>query len=249
LSTSSDSVGARPGLSNIVDIIVSPTAAFERLRAVPTWGWAFLAATLLGIIGSLVVSPAIGHAMETSLPAQLAANPAIAKMPPDQQQSMIAMQLKVAKVIAQIYFIFVPIGILISGLVQGLVMLIANAATHGDGTFKKFFALSVTVSVVGVGLSSLVLGVIVAVRGASSFESTTAIASSLPSLALLAPGAHGALAGFLGAMNVFSLWATSLLAFGMTRVARIPNGAAWGAAIVMLLCTAAFAAYGAAQNG
>jgi hypothetical protein len=249
LSTSPDTLGARPGLSNVVDIIVSPTAAFERLRAVPTWGWAFLIATVLGVIGTLVVSPAIGHAMETSLPAQLAANPQIAKMPPDQQQQMIAMQLKFARVIAQIYFIFVPIGILVAGLLQGVIMLIVNAATRGDGAFKKFFALSVTVSVVGVGVSSLVLGAIVAVRGASSFESTTAIAASLPSLALLAPGAHGALAGFLGAMNVFSLWATALLALGMTRVARIPAAAAWATAVAMTLCTAAFAAYGAAQNG
>ena len=249
MSTSSDSVGGRPGLSNVVDIIVSPTSAFDRLRVVPTWGWAFLIACVLGIIGTLVVSPAIGHAMETSLPAQLAANPAIAKMPPDQQATMIATQLKVARVIAQIYFIFVPIGILIAALLQGLVMLIVSTATRGDGTFKKMFALSVTVSVIGVGLSSLVLGAIVAVRGASSFESTTAVAASLPSLALLAPGAHGALAGFLGAMNVFALWATALLALGMARVARVPSGAAWGAAIAMLLCTAAFAAYGAAQNG
>jgi hypothetical protein len=250
LSTSSeDTVGARPGLSNIVDIIVSPTAAFDRLRAVPTWGWAFLVATLLGIAGTLVVSPAISHAMELTLPAQLAANPQIAKLPPDQQQSMIAMQLKFAKVIAQVYFIFVPIGILIVGLIQGVIMLIANAATRGDGTFKKLFALSITVSVVGVGLSSLVLGVIVAVRGASSFETTTAVASSLPSLALLVPGAHGALAGFLGALNVFNLWALALLALGMTRVARIPSAAAWVTASLMVLIGASFAAFGAAQNG
>ncbi len=249
MSTSPDTLGARPGLSNVVDIVVSPPTAFDRLRVVPTWGWAFLIATLLGVIGSLIVAPAIGHAMETSLPAQLAANAQIAKLPPDQQASMIAMQLKFAKIIGQVYFIFVPIGILVVGLVQGLIMLIANAAARGDGSFKKLFALSVTISVVGIGLNSIVLAVIVMVRGANSFETTTAITSSLPSLALLAPGAHGALAGFLGAMNVFNLWATGLLALGMARVARIPGGAAWGTAIVMLLVAASFAAFGAARNG
>ena len=73
--------------------------------------------------------------------------------------------------------------------------------------------------------------------------------SALPSLALLMPGATGALAGFLGALNVFVLWATALMALGMSRVGRIPRGAAWAAAIIMLLLTACFAAYGAKTNG
>ena len=80
MSTSPDTVGARPGLSNIVDIIVSPNAAFDRLRAVPTWGWAFLVATLLGIAGAIVIGPAVAHALDASMPAQLAANPQIAKL-------------------------------------------------------------------------------------------------------------------------------------------------------------------------
>ncbi len=249
MSTSAETAGGRSGLTNVIDIIVAPGSAFARLRQVPVWGWAFLVATLLAVAGTLVVGPAIAHAMDVTLPAQLAANPQIAKLPPDQQQSMIATQLKVAKTIAQFYWIFVPVGILLAGLVQALVMLVANAATHGDATFKKLFALSITVSVIGVGLSSVVLGIIVAVRGTNSFDSPTAVQGALPSLALLDPGARGALAGFLGAMNVFYLWATALLALGMTAVGRIPRAPAWATAIVMLVLTAAFAAYGASRNG
>jgi Yip1 domain len=247
LSTSASP--ARPGLSNVVDIVVSPDAAFARLREVPTWGWAFLAATVLGVIGSVLIGPAIAHAMDVSLPAQLAADPNLAKMPPEQQQRMIAMQLKISHVIAQLYFCFVPLILLVAALLQGVIMLIANAATKGDGSFRTFFALSMTVSVVGVGLSSLVLGVIVAIRGAGSFDAPSAVSASLPSLALLAPGARGVVGGFLGALNIFYLWATALLALGMTRVARIPAPAAWTTAIIMLLLTASLAAAGAARNG
>lgn len=249
MSTSAQPSARRSSLSNAVDIVVAPNAAFDRLREVPAWGWTFLVACVLGMAGSLVVGPAIAHAMDVSLPAQLAANPQIAAMPPDKQQSMIAVQLRISHVIAQLYFLFVPIGILIAALCQAVIMLIANAATKGTGTFKTFFALSITVSVIGVGISSLVLGLIVAVRGAGSYESTTAVQSSLPSLALLAPGGHGAIAGFLGAMNVFYLWSTALLALGMARIARIPRGAAWGTALLMLVLTGALAAFGAARNG
>jgi hypothetical protein len=249
LSTSEPPVERRSGLANVVDIIIAPNAAFERIRQVPVWGWAFLVAALLGIAGTILVGPAIQHAMETSLPAQLAANEAISKLPPDQQQKQIAAMMSFSKILAKFYWLFIPPAILIAGLVQGLIMLIANAATKGDGTFKKFYALSVTVSVVGTGIGSLVLGLIVMLRGAGSFETPSAVQSALPSLALVVPGAKGALAGFLGALNVFVLWATALLALGMNRIGRIPRGAAWATAIIMLLLTACFAAYGAKTNG
>jgi len=242
-------VAPRSGLANVVDIVIAPNAAFDRIRQVPVWGWAFLVAALLGVAGTLMIGPAMQHAMETGLPAQLAANDAISKLPPDQQQKQIAVMVSVSKTIAKFAFLFIPPFILISGLIQAVIMLIANAATRGDGTFKKFYALSITVSVVGSGLGSLVLGLIVMLRGANSFETSSGVQSALPSLALLMPGAKGALAGFLGALNVFILWATALLALGMNRVGRIPGGVAWATAIIMLLLTACFAAYGAKTNG
>jgi hypothetical protein len=235
-------------LATVVDIIVSPSAAFARLREAPTWGWAFLIATVLGIIGVVLAEPASLHAVMTSLPAQLAANPGIAKLPPDQQQAAINNALAFSKIAVQFGFVFIPIVILIGALVQALIMLIANAAGHGDGSFKKYVALSVNVSVIGVGLSSLVVAIIVLVRGADSFDSTTAVQSAVPSLALLVPGVHGALAGFLGSMSIFALWSIALLALGMTGVGRIPRAVAWTTAIVMLLLTASFAAWGASQN-
>ncbi len=238
----------RSSHSNIIDIVVSPSSAFDRIRETPAWGWAFLAATVLGVIGALLYGPALVHAMETTLPAKLAAMPAIAKMPPEQQQSMIAAQLKFTKIFLQLFWLFVPIQILLVGLFQGLIMMIANVAGHGDGSFKKFFALSITVQVIGVGLASVVIGIIVLIRGAASFEEQSAVTGAAPSLALLAPGAKGALVGFLGAFNIFILWSTALLALGMQRVARIPAVTAWATAILMLLVTAAFAAWGAAQN-
>jgi len=249
LSTSQLPVERRSGLANVVDIVIAPNAAFERIRQVPVWGWAFLIAALLGIIGTFLVGPAMQHAMEVSLPAKLAANDAIAKLPADQQQKQIALTMNISKTFAKFAFLFIPPLILLGGLIQALIMLIANAATRGDGTFKKFYALSITVAVVGSGLGSLVLGLIVLLRGSASFDVPSAVNAALPSLALLAPGAKGALAGFLGAMNVFVLWATALLALGMQRVGRIPGGAAWVTAIIMLLLTACLAAYGAKTNG
>jgi hypothetical protein len=249
LSTSEVPLGSRPGLSNAVDIVIAPDAAFSRLRQVPTWGWAFLIASVLGIIGALMIEPALLHAMETSLPAKLAANPQIAKLPAEQQQSMIATQMKVSHVFLQLLPLFVPVTLLIGGLLQALIMTIANAIGRGDGSFMKYFALSITVSIVGYALASLVLGPIVTLRGASSFEQQSAVTGAMPSLGLLAPGVKGFLGGFLSGITVFYVWAAVLLALGMQRVGRIAPGVAWATASVMLLLTAAFAGWGAAVNG
>jgi membrane protein, antimicrobial resistance system len=248
LSTSPDTVGPRPGLSNVVDIIVSPTTAFERLRVVPTWGWAFLVATVLAAIGSLLAQAGILHGLEVSMPAQLAADPNVAKLSPDQQKHQIDIVMGAIRGFARVGWIFTPVFILGAGLIQGLALTIANVIGKGEGSFKKFFALSITVSVIGAGLYYLVLGVIVAVRGPNSFESSTEVQNSVPSLALLVPGAHGALAAFLGVLNVFYLWSVALLALGTLRIARVSAAAAWSAPIVLLLCLALFAAYGA-RNG
>ena len=242
-------VEPRSGLLNVVDVVIAPGTAFARLRLVPTWGWAFLVAALLAVAGSLLTQPAVMHAIATGMPAQLAAAPAIARLPAAQQAHVIQQQLAIFRFIAQYGWLFVPVWILVVGLIQGLVMTVANAIAKGDGSFGKYFALSVTVAVVGLGLASLVTALIVVLRGAGSFDDMKAVQSAVPSLAMLAPGSHGALHGFLEALSVFNLWATALLALGMAVVGRIPRSAAWATAGLMLLVAALTAAYGAAQQG
>lgn len=247
MSTSIPAPPRRSGLTTAIDTIVSPSAAFASLREAPTWGWAFLIATVLGIIGTFMTGPAVLHSLQVSLPAQLAANPAIQQMSPADQQAAIARALAFSKIISQFGFVFIPIAILVAALVQGLIMLIANAAAHGDGNFKKYFALSVNVAVVGVGLAQIVLGIIVLVRGVNAFDSPSAVQAAIPGLGLLSNG-HGMAAGFLGAISIFSVWSIALLALGMTGVGRISRVPAWVTAIIMLLLTACFAAWGA-RNG
>ncbi len=248
MNSSDPAVPARSGLLNVADIIIAPNAAFDRLREVPTWFWAFVVASLLAIAGSLLSQPAVQHALEVSMPAQLAADPNMAKLPPEQQQKQIAMVMGMSRVMTQIGWIIVPFSILVTGLIQALVLTVANAIGKGDGDFKKFFALSITVSVVGTGLYYIVYALVILVRGPSAFESITALQAAVPGVGLLVPGAHGWLAGFLGAFNVFFLWATALLALGAIRVGHVSRGAAWSASILLLACYALFVAFGA-RNG
>jgi hypothetical protein len=242
-------VEPRSGLLNVIDVVIAPAAAFGRLRLVPTWAWAFLVATLLGIAGSLLTQPALLHAIATGMPAELAATPAVSRLPAAQQTTVIHQQLAIFTFLAQFGWLAVPVWILVVGVLQALVMTLANAIGKGDGSFGKYFALSVTVAVVGIGLGSLVSALIVMLRGAGSFDDMKAIQAAVPSLGMLAPGLRGAAHGFLEALSAFNLWATALLALGMTAVGRIPRPVAWSAAGAMLLVAAVAGAYSAAQQG
>jgi hypothetical protein len=233
---------------NVVDIVIAPSAAFERLRVLPSWGWGFLAASLLGIAGTLLAVPAQIHAFHQWLPGLFAATPSLAKLPADQQTRIMQAQLSWMTTMAQLGWILVPFVLLIVGAIQALAMTAANAIGNGDGTFAKYFALSMNVAVVGNGLALIVMGLIATLRGPEAFDSPSAVQAATPGLALLAPSAGGAARGFLVGFNVFYVWATVLLALGMERVGRIPRTTAWTTALLLLVLTAAFTAFGARQG-
>jgi hypothetical protein len=228
----------RSGLQVALDVIIAPKAAFESLRVVPTWGWALIISVVLGMIGTYLESPAAVHAMLTEAPAKAA------QMFPgasaEKREAIVAQQIAMGQTITKFTFLFVAVVLPIISLIQALVMLLVNAIGRGNGTFKKLFALSINVSII-YGLSTILLGIIVIIRGGDTFSSTADIYAGLPSLALLAPGAGKGLTAFLGQLNVFTIWSTVLLVMGMGIVARIPRGLAIGAGTFMLLCGAGFA--------
>lgn len=223
----------RSGLQVALDIVIAPKAAFESLREVPTWGWALLIAVVLTGIGTYFCSAAFAHAFAIEMPAKLAKQ--LANLPAEQRDKQITAIMSWSKMGASFGFLLVMIFVPIAALIQSVVLLIANAITKGDGTFKKFWALSTNIAVVGFGLSSIVLMIIVLIRGPESYNSSAAIAGSIPGLGLLVPGADGKLLTFLNGLNAFYIWATVLFALGMTTIARIPRTAAIVTAVIMLL--------------
>lgn len=240
----SSAVGRRRGLQTVADLLVAPNAAFAALREIPTWGWAYIIACALSMLATFALTPALLHALEASMPAQLAASHAIASLPPDQQQKQIAGIMAFQRTIVSLSWLFPPILILIAGLLQSVVMLVANAVGRGDGSFRYFWALALNVQVAG-SIGSILTAAIVLVRGPNAFDRSTDLQAVLPNVGMLVPGAPPVVAAVLTALNVAALWQTVLLALGMIAIARIAAAPAWVAAVLMLLTLCAFAAFGA----
>lgn len=238
-----DSTQSTPanGLQTLADVILAPKAAFERLRVQPTWGWAFIAAIVIGTIGAYLIMPAIVHATQAMWPAMMAQNPRTAALSAADQQRALQITLSFMRFSWIAYIFLIPFAI----LVYSVVMLIFRAIGGGSASFASLWAVSCNIAVLSAGIASLVLGIIVHVRGADTFNSQIAVSSAIPSLSLLAPGVGIKLFTFLSGMNVFSIWAAVLIYMAMRITARVSAVPAVLTAVIGLCVPALLGAWGA----
>ena len=233
--------GDESALSTLVNIVVSPQAAFDSIRERPRWLVAFVVVSVLYAIGSLLTVPAVVHATTVWYPALLAKDPNTASMPPDR----VAQGLAFALAFVRWQWVAAPFIVLLAALFAALVLLAVTAIAKGDAGFGRLFALYMNVAVVSIGLGGLLTGIIAFGRGAASFSSPTEVQAAIPSLAWLVPGAGPKLLTLLAAVNPFTIWAFVLLALGTVSVARVSRTAGYIAAAIAsfggILAAAAFA--------
>jgi hypothetical protein len=229
------------GLKTALDTIIAPGEAFERLRAVPTWGWALLITIVLYAVGTYISIPALQHGFAGDWPRQVAANPQMAQMTPEQQQRMLALSLTFVK----FSWLFTPIFAFIGILVSTIIMLIFKLIGKGDAPFRSLWAAAANIAVPVLGLYMIVTAIVILVRGPDSFSSQADVQTAMPSLALLVPFSAVKLHAFLAMINPFTLWGCFLMATAMTIVARVSRGVAWAAGIVQVLVSAGLLALAA----
>jgi len=226
------------GLATVLNVFVAPRDAFSTLRDNPMWGWAFIIATVLGVIGSLLSGPATAHAVQTGMAAQMAHDPQFAQMTPDKQKQVIGF----AEMGVRLAWILTPVYLLIVALIQTVLMLVANAIGRGTATFKQLWAAAVHISVITFGVLFIFNGLITMLRGPQSYPNTAALAAALPSAAWAAPHGGVKTVAFLSAINPFSLWGLFLLATALLVIGRVSKPLAYGTGTFIILFSGAFAA-------
>ena len=163
------------GLTTVFNVITAPREAFQTLREAPTWGWAYLVVLVLGMVGQYLATPAAIHAMQASWPQQIAANPSLAGMTPEQQQR--ALNFSVG--IVRWSWAFTPFITLIVVLLQTVILVVFKAIGKGDAGFKQLWCVAMNVAVVGFGIYSVLAGLIAIVRGPATAQGTAP--SAMPS--------------------------------------------------------------------
>jgi hypothetical protein len=227
-------------MSGVWDILIAPRSAFAALRERPAWGWAYAIAAVLGTLGAVLQIPAREHVAGLLLASDAQTNSTLASMSQSQREQAQAFAL------GGVHWAWLAYPLLVA-LAVGLatvVMLAATALAGRRASPKRLLALAANVAIVNFGVGYLAQGTIALLRGGNDFTSERDLATTMPSLAWLAPQASPALTAALAQLNPFELWSCVLLVIGLTAVADTPLGVALPAALLLSLGGAVFAAFG-----
>ena len=219
------------GLSSLVETIVAPASAFDRLAEKQTWGWAFIASSILMIVAGLASRPVQQHI------ARLMTEQRIAAAVNPQQAAAAKTGAAIGLKISAFGWIFSPIGILVLVLIATIILLLCNAILGGKATFKQLWCASMNVFVV-VAIGSLIGSIVLALRGPDAFTGVMDIYRNSLSLAAIIPSANIKVITFLAAFTPFTLWVLWLNSLLMQRVARLTAPKAWAAALAVFLIPA-----------
>ncbi|MEO6913003.1 MAG: YIP1 family protein [Candidatus Baltobacteraceae bacterium] len=232
----------RSGLVTVLDTIVSPSEAFETLREVPMWGWAFIVAIVLMIVAALLERQASAHAGYILMQQMIAHNSTMAQMPDAKKQQMLANAANPPLWQMLFGFIVIPVILLLIVTVQTVILVIGNAVGKGQASFKQLWCALMNIAVASAGIGGLVIGIIALVRGPNGYNSIADIQNSLPSLAFLSFGNSGALSTFLAQVNPFSVWGAVLSAIAMLIIAKTSKVISFIFPILILLLGGGIAA-------
>lgn len=229
-------------LATLAAIIVAPNEAFATIRERPVWAWTVGLTIVLAMIGSLLATPAAKHMLEITLPAQFANDPHFAGLPPDQLAARTQRAMALAILVANFTWLMTVLYVPAAVLIEAAILFGVRTLLKSRATFAQLFALAAHVQFVALGIGSLVLGAVVALRPVESFRSQADFVGSVPSAAWLLPGAPPKITAFFATLGPFPIWSTILLAMGLVAVARLQTVAAWTTALLILLAGAAWAA-------
>lgn len=222
------------GLRTALDTIAAPSDAFARLRVAPTWGWAFVIVIVLYAVASFLLEPALLHATAADWPRQIAANPRLQTMSPEQQQAALALVLRIDRLAWISAIVVAPLAM----FVQSIVMLIFKAIGKGDAPYRVLWAAAVNIAIPAIALNALTSAAIALARGASSFNSPTDLQTAIPSAAMFVPASAVKLHAFAAGFNPFTLWSCGLTIAALIIAARVSRPWAWAGGILWLLAAA-----------
>lgn len=215
--------------TRLIMVFVSPGALFERLKHTPKWLGAFLLVLVLtGAATSLLLPEEMvreqitqGVATDAS-PEQIEGVERVADFfasPAGRAASML-----LNSTVAGIFFV----------IFVGIIMLVFNVFMGGEARFKQLFSFTSHASLI------TAVGSVVSVPLKIAKEDVRAGLN----LGLLSPVDSGFLNNFLTGLDIFAIWATIVLAIGLSKLYM--NRSIGGIAIILFIIFALVVAVGAA---
>ncbi|GEM_PF-2050711 len=229
-------------LSTLAAALIAPEEAFAAIRERSPWGWAIAITIVLASLGGWLGTPALRHMIATSYMAQLATDPHIASLPPDRAAAQMQKMVGAAVTFANFTWVFSLVIVPVVDLVEAAILFAVRSVVGSKAGFAQIFSLTAHVQFIAIGIGSVVIGAVVALHSPDGYRTQSDFIGAIPTAAWLVPGATGKVTTFLSTLSPFSIWATVILALGLTGVTAFRRSTAWLTALGLLFAGAAWAA-------
>ena len=205
-------------LARMAGMFHAPVATFREMAGSPTFLAPMLLVVVLSTVAGFVVMPYLDW--DATIREQIESTGR--EVPEEQLQQQIALQKTWSE---RLGLIFAPVGAVVTLAFLALIWWGGANAMGGTLGFKGAIAIVSHAWVVKLIESALFLVLIQGQEPMPASRLATVVASS--PAALLGPEAAGTpLAGFLGTLNVFTLWVMVLGVIGLSEIGRLSRGAA-----------------------
>lgn len=240
-STSPDTEPQRAALwEDFLDIFYAPSSVYERRRDRSGWLVLLIVTVVLAVLffaWQRSLGPVLDIEMDRSMADALAQNPDLSAEQLEQMRSM-------GRTFGVVGFALVfPIGVVLTALVTwALARIFGAAATFG--AMLMVVAYSQIVRILG-----FVLGILQATFfGTAGLDSVHDVGWSVARF-MDQPEASGMALGLASRVDLFTLWATALIAIGLQVVTGLSRTNAWAVAILIWLIAALPTMVGGVMGG
>ena len=223
--------------ASLGNIFIEPGRVFDDMRRKPRFLLAGLIMVLAISLFNVLFIQRIGFEKLTR--DRIESSPRSEQLSKEDKDKMIQMQS--SKLIKGITYGVVPLGVIISFLLGGLIYWLGANAMGGSMTFlgglSTWIYASFPPTLVTI-LANLLVLFLKPVNEISISAGQSGLIHANPSF-FLNPKQMPVIASLLGNLDLFLIWGWILAVIGLQRVGKISSGAAWGITVILALILAA----------
>ena len=235
-------------MATITGIFFEPGRTFEDLRRKPRFIIAGIIIVLFVAAYAFGLNYKVGEAgMRRFMVEQIDRSPQASSMSKEQKDAAVDLQMTIQKGVRYA----VPVFVIISFLIGGLLYWLGTKAFGGDGGFKHSISVWIYSSIPPTVLGLLASFVVMAIKSADEIDigaSQRGLVNANPSL-LMDGKAHPILATLVGTLDLFMIWGWILAAIGLRITNRLSSGSAWAIVIILAVIGVLFRVVGSIFSG
>ena len=229
-------------------IFFEPGRTFEDLRRKPRFVMAALIIALLVMGYAIGLQYKVGESgMRSFISDQIEKNPRTSSLTSEQKSNAVELQMKISGYTRYA----IPIFILVSFLIGGLLYWGGSKAFGGDGGFLHGLSVFVYSSFPPAVVGMIANFIVMALKSADEIDLALSQRSLVNANLGFFVNGHSTpvLATLLGTFDLFSIWGWILAAIGLRITYRLSSGSSWAVVIIIALIGVAFRVAGAFFSG